>query len=229
MGPDATVYMFNKIVKMVNARNDQDHIEIFIHNNTNVPDRTKAILYGGPSPLDELIRSARILEQMGADILIVPCMTSHYFLKDMQKAIEIPIINAIEETVTFISNNYNKIRSAGILASSGTIKSNLFQRRLSDNDIIPMVPSDDAQDNLVMASIYGEKGIKAGFVTWQTRDQLIKACDLLIKKGAGLIIAGCTEIPLAISQKDIHVPYIDVMEILSRVAIRKCLGESCAA
>ena len=61
MGPDATVYMFNKIVKMVNARNDQDHIEIFIQNNTNVPDMTKAILYGGQSPLVEIIRSARIL------------------------------------------------------------------------------------------------------------------------------------------------------------------------
>jgi len=228
MGPQATVYMFNKIVQMTGAKSDKDHIEIFIHNNTLIPDRTRAIVHNDNSPVPELIRSAKILQKMGADVLIIPCMTSHYFLKEIQKAIETPIINAIDKTVTYISNTHDRIGSAGILATSGTIQSRLFQRSLLDNDIQPIILSDDAQDNLVMSSIYGKRGIKAGFITPQTKDQLLRACDLLIKKGASLIIAGCTEIPLAMSQKDIHVPFIDVIEILSSVAIRKCLGKSCA-
>ena len=223
MGPKATVYMFDKIVEMTAAKSDRDHIEIFIHNNTMIPDRTMAILHKGKSPVPELVRSAKILQEMGADLLIIPCMTSHHFLNEIQSSVGIPIINAIAETAHYISENYSEVESVGILATSGTIKSGLFQRSLEYQDIVPLVLPDEDQDNFIMSTIYGEKGIKAGFITPQITGQLKAACNRLIENGAGLIIAGCTEIPLALTQKDIPVPLIDVMWVLSTVAIQKCI------
>ena len=188
MGPQATIYMYNKIVKMTNAGKDQEHIEIFIHNNTNIPDRTQAILNKGESPLEELSRSARILNQMGADVLIVPCMTSHYYFEDLQKKITIPIINAIEQSVIHIISSYPGIKNVGILATTGTIKSRLFQKNLIQNDLKPIVVSDDVQKDLVMSAIYGSDGIKAGFINQHTKNKLMKASANLIKDGAELII-----------------------------------------
>ena len=225
MGPQATVYMFQKIVDMTKAERDQDHLEIFIHNNTNVPDRTEAILYDGESPLEELIRSARILEQMGAEVLTLPCMTSHVYFHDLQESTTVPIINAIEQSVVYISHNVPNVKNVGILATTGTIKSRLFQKSLVQRGFNPLVVPDDIQHTLVMSAIYGDRGIKAGFIDLHTKGLLLKAAEQLIRSGAEAIIAGCTEIPLVIEKGDLEVPVIDTIEVLAEAAIRKCLGE----
>lgn len=224
MGPDATVYMFNKIVKKTGAPKDQDHIEIFIHNNTKVPDRTDAILYNGESPIEELLRSASILEKMGADIIIMPCITAHYYFLDIQETINVPIINAIEESVLYIKDHIVNINNVGIIATTGTVKSQLFQKSLQQRGLNPIVLADSLQNDWVMSAIYGKDGIKAGCKAENVKQKLLHAVDHLIECGAEAIIAGCTEVPLAINKSDIPVPFIDPMEVLSIIAIRKCLN-----
>ena len=223
MGPDATVYMFNKIVKKTGARKDQDHIEIFIHNNTKVPDRTDAILYNGVSPLEELLRSASILEKMGADIIIMPCITAHYYFLDIQETINVPIINAIEESVLYIKDHILNINKVGIIATTGTVKSQLFQKSLQQRGLNPIVLADSLQNDWVMSAIYGKDGIKAGCKTENVKQKLLHAVDYLIECGAESIVAGCTEIPLVLSQNDFDIPFIDPLEILAEIACKKCL------
>ena len=65
MGPLATADLFTKIVTMTKADCDNDHIRIYIDNNSQIKDRTGAILHGGASPLPQLIESAKKLEKMG--------------------------------------------------------------------------------------------------------------------------------------------------------------------
>src|SRR5690554_1747344 len=93
MGPLATCDLFGKIINNTNARIDQDHIHVYIDNNTEIPDRTAAILYGGKSPVAQLVRSAIKLESMGADALIMPCNTAHYFYDEVIKYVNIPMIH----------------------------------------------------------------------------------------------------------------------------------------
>ena len=224
MGPEATASVFQKIIKLTEAKTDRDHIEIFIHNNTNVPDRTEAILNNDPVCFKELSRSALILEKLGVDYIIIPCITSHYFVPDLQKRINVPIINAVEQCVDHILEKYSMIKNLGIIATTGTIKSSLFQHRLEKKKLNPVILSDDIQARCVMSAIYGSQGIKAGIISDNVRKRLIEAASHLINDGAEAIIAGCTEIPLAINKSDIPVPLIDPMEVLSIIAIRKCLN-----
>ena len=79
MGPLATANLFNKIVLTTHAKSDQDHIHILIDNNTLIPDRTAYLLGNGEDPLEQLVTSAVRLEKMGAEFLIMPCNTAHYF------------------------------------------------------------------------------------------------------------------------------------------------------
>ena len=76
MGPLATADLFEKIVGHTKAACDQEHLHVVIDSNTNIPDRTAALLHGGADPLPELTGSARRLEAMGADVLIMPCNTA---------------------------------------------------------------------------------------------------------------------------------------------------------
>ncbi|WP_367271799.1 aspartate/glutamate racemase family protein, partial [uncultured Cetobacterium sp.] len=55
MGPLATVDLFNKIIKYSSASCDNEHIPIIIDNNTKIPDRTRAILYGEEDPVKEMV------------------------------------------------------------------------------------------------------------------------------------------------------------------------------
>ena len=102
MGPMATVECFRMIVENTMSSNDQDHIRILIDNNTCVPDRTKAILDNGDSPVPYLVDSANKLKSIGADFVIIPCNTSHYFIDEIKDKCSIYILNMIEETAKFI-------------------------------------------------------------------------------------------------------------------------------
>ena len=85
MGPEATIDLFQKIVKLTPAKKDQEHIRIIIDNNPKIPDRTKAILYNGENPLPELVKTAQNLERAGADFIIIACNTAHYYFHKIQK------------------------------------------------------------------------------------------------------------------------------------------------
>ena len=84
MGPLATADLFRKIVLLTDAARDNDHIRVYIDDNASIPDRTAAILSGGADPLPAMTDSLRKLEACGADCIIMPCNTAHYFLPRLQ-------------------------------------------------------------------------------------------------------------------------------------------------
>ena len=84
MGPMATADLFIKIVENTAARTDQEHLHVLIDNNTDIPDRTACILAGSDAPLGPMVESAKRLVDQGADLLIIPCNTAHYFHSGVQ-------------------------------------------------------------------------------------------------------------------------------------------------
>ena len=95
MGSLATCDLFKKIIDMTDAKSDQEHIHICIDCNTNIPDRTKAILGGGENPIPEMVRSGIRLQSMGADVLVMPCNTAHYFYDKITPFFDIPLLNRV--------------------------------------------------------------------------------------------------------------------------------------
>jgi aspartate racemase len=222
MGPEAGAQFFYSLVKAKHAKTDQDNIEIFLHNNTKIPDRTNAILGIGPSPVPELLRSAKILQKSGAHFIIVPCITSHYFLDEVQKIISIPIINVVKECVKHVVECYSTIDNIGILATTGTINSQLFNKEFHKFGKIIIYPTEREQEKNVMRAIYGPNGIKAGNTGSKPKKLIVDIVNKLIKRGAQCIVAGCTEIPLVISQRDFDIPIINPMEQAINIALKKC-------
>ena len=98
MGPLATADLFKKIVLLTKAGCDNDHIRIYIDDNAQIPDRTAAILEGGADPVPTMTDSVKKLSSIGADVLIMPCNTAHYFLPRLKEVSPIPFISMLEET-----------------------------------------------------------------------------------------------------------------------------------
>ena len=98
MGPLATADLLIKIVTMTKADCDNDHIRVFVDDNSAIPDRTGAILHGGPDPVPEMLSALRNLEKCGADCLLMPCNTAHYYLHQFSD-LSIPIISMIQASL----------------------------------------------------------------------------------------------------------------------------------
>jgi aspartate racemase len=124
MGPAATVDLMNRIISMTDAECDQDHIPMLVDNNTRIPDRTDAILHGGASPVPEMLASAKRLEAAGADFLVIPCHTAHYFIPQIADKIGIPILDMPTETAKLLK--IKGVNRASVLATDGTVQSDLY-------------------------------------------------------------------------------------------------------
>ncbi|MBP1912721.1 cysteate racemase [Thermococcus stetteri] len=217
MGPLATADLFRRIVEKTPAKRDQDHPRIIIYNNPKIPDRTTFILGRGEDPRPELIVSARKLEECGADFIIMPCNTAHYFAEDIRKAIRIPLVSMIDETAKVVKKM--GLRKVGLLATDGTIKGLVYHRALMEHGIQIAVPNKKDQE-LVMKAIY--EGVKAGNLELG-RELLLKVAKKLERRADG-IIAGCTEVSVALRQEDLSVPLIDPMDVIAERAVRLALG-----
>ena len=225
MGPEATIALFARIVKLTGAKKDQDHLRVLIDNNPKVPDRTRAIQGNGPSPLPQLIRSGKTLEKAGADFIIIPCVTAHYYVERLQKKINIPILHIAEETVKYMEARLKGVRRVGLIATTGTVQAGIFQSFFSKIGKELILPTSEVQEKKVMKAIYGKKGIKAIGPADNSRRLILQASQTLIGRGAQAIIAGCTEIPLVLQEGDLPVPVIDPLTILAQSAIATARGK----
>jgi aspartate racemase len=221
MGPEATVDCFDKIIKNTPAARDQDHLRVVIDSNPSVPDRTAAIIGDGESPVPVMVAGCRALQRAGADFIIIPCVSAHVFIAEVQQQIELPILSIFDAVAEAITRDQPEIRTAGLLGTTGTVSGGLFQKRLAQEKITTLVP-DDAMQLKIMEAIYDIKNAKPSRTRSEITNDLVSAAQSLILKkpeGAQGIIAGCTEIPLALKQKHLAIPYFDAVTILARAAI----------
>jgi aspartate racemase len=220
MGPEATRDCFDKIIRFTPARKDQDHLRVVIDSNPKVPDRTAAIVGQGKSPVPALVKGCRALQRAGADFIIIPCVSAHFFLSQVQKQVSLPILSIFDAVAEAIRTDHPDIKSVGLMGTTGTISGGLFQRRLDSDGIQSLVPDEDSQSR-IMDAIYDIKNSQSARTREAITGDLVLAADSLIARGARGIIAGCTEIPLALQQAHLPVPYFDSLAILARAAIRQ--------
>ena len=217
MGPEATIDLFYKIIKFTPAEKDQDHLRIIIDNNPKIPDRTAAILGKGEDPLPVLQETAKNLEKAGADFIIIPCNTAHYFLSSIQKSVKIPILNMIEETAKETRKRIPQIQKVGLLASIGIYETEIYHQQFKKFNIEVISPEEKDKEE-VMKAIYA---VKAGNLSNEVKGNILKIVQKLIDKGAEVIIAGCTEIPLILKEGDVSVPLIDPTQVLAKATVQK--------
>jgi len=221
MGPEATIYFFKKITEATRVEKDQDHIHLIIDSNPKIPDRTKYILGEGPNPLSTLLKSLKLLENFGADLVTMPCNTAHYFIDDLRKEAKIEVVSILETTRDYIKEKYPLVKNIGLLATSGTIESKIYHKTFENTHYAILTPEKEDQENL-MEAIYSK--IKRGKIE-ESRHFFNYLCKKMIGRGSEMIIAGCTEIPLAMETLSVDVPIIDPMEITATYIVRKIKSE----
>ena len=226
MGPAATADFYQKIIRATPAKGDQDHLRVLIFSNPQIPDRTAAIRGEGADPLPALVKSAEVLVRGGADFLTIPCVTAHHFYAALQRAVPIPILHLIGETVTAMPHEYPDLHRLGLLATSGTLQGRLFESYFEPQGFTILTPDPAIQAASVMESIYA---VKHGEPLERPRRLIREAAEHLLRRGAEAILAGCTEVPLILQDGDLSVPVIDPTWILAQAAVRRAMATTSPA
>ncbi|MCF7791267.1 MAG: amino acid racemase [Victivallales bacterium] len=215
MGPLATADLFRKIILMTEASCDQDHIRVIIDSNSEIPDRTAFLKDGGESPAPYLIKSAKFLEEAGADCIIMPCNTAHYFYNKIIKEIKISFLNMLDETAKELRSSYINAKCVGLLATPGTAETKIYNKAFSKYDI-DVVRPDDEHQQYITELIYN---IKKGIYNFDL-SKFYKSLDYLKSLKAELFILGCTEIPIAFEHFKIQENTVNPTTVIAQSAIK---------
>ena len=215
MGPLATADLFRKIVMMTEAECDQDHIRIIVDSNTEIPDRTAFIVSEGEDPSPYMIKSAQLLEKAGADCLIMPCNTAHYFYDLIKSKINIPFLNMLEETAKELKKDYTNAKSVGLLATTGTTNTGIYSKIFSRYNINVVKP-DLHYQQYVTELIYN---IKKGIYDFDLSN-FQKTLEVMKNDKAEVFLLGCTEIPIAFDIFKLNENIIDPTTVIAKSAIK---------
>ncbi len=212
----STVRFCERLIAHTEASCDQDHIDMMISNRATTPDRTAFILGKSISdPLPVMIEEAHRLTAAGAELLVIPCNTAHYFYEGLQRACEVPILNIMKETVRYIKAcGYDKI---GLLATEGTVASGAYARYCREHGIACEIPTEEEQ-TVISSVIYD--AIK------QNRsvdpEPILRIAARMEVDGCKKVLLGCTELSLlGLSTAD-EALFVDAMDVLAYKTILAC-------
>jgi aspartate racemase len=220
MGPAATIDLMARIVALSDVASEQDGVRMFVDNNPKVPDRNLAIAGKGPSPGPVLAQMALGLQRSGADFLVMACNTAHAFQSDITAAVTIPFVSMIDETMTEIARVCRPGTRVGILAAAGCLEAGIYQNALTRAGFEPLVLEDGSRADF-MRLLYA---IKRGDTSRTMRSEMRTLARELTIGGAGVVLAGCTEVPLVLGAADLDVPMVDTTQVLARTVVEIASG-----
>ena len=209
MGPLATVKFYDKVVLNTDAHNDNEHIDLVVLNHSTMPDRTRCIIEKKDLEfLNVIKKDLEILDNIGVDVVAIPCNTSHYFYDEFSKYTNLKIINMIEETILEIKKR--GVKQVAVFGTIGTLNSKVYDKYAQKYGI--EVKELSAEDkNSVMDIIYNIKETN-NLENKEFIEILNKYCD---KDTIGII--ACTELSLLDICKSINT--IDALDVLVNKSI----------
>ena len=216
MGPDATVDFMAKVIAATPAETDQDHVRLLVDQNPGVPSRQAALLGDGEDPGPVLAAMAVGLEQAGADFLVMPCNTAHAFVSAIRAAVAIPLVSIIDVTVE-ACRDYETV---GLVSTAGCLEANQYQDRLAAAGKTVIQP--DADEVAEVSRLVFE--IKHGNRGDEVVERMRRAAAALVDRGAEVIVAACTEIPLVLTPDMLPVPLVSSTDVLAEVTAARCTG-----
>lgn len=209
LGPLATVKFLELIKKELKHQNQE--AEIVVINDPTTPDRTEYILNNDkPNPINKILDMVNKLNLAKVDVIVMPCNTASYFYKEILDNTNIHFINIVSETVNEIKKL--GIKKVALLATYGTVKSQIYETLLEKENIKCIIPDSIGMKitaDVIYKKVKQNENIKI--------DNFYNLIEELKEEGAQKIIFGCTELSALKQIENINDNYIiDAMEILAK-------------
>ena len=219
LGPETTAEFYLELVFGSYQKNKEQRPPILVWNVPLKYDIEKDLLTkasGEERYIPYLVEGAKILEKAGADFIVMPCNSLHVFIKEIRKAVKIPVLSIIEETVKFLKKN--KLKRVGIVSTSATIKNKLYETAFEQNGIDYVTPDGFQQAKMgkfILNLVTGQQNNR-------DREELIQIINDFEKKKVDCVALACTDLQLLIP-KHPTLKIFDTMKIFADATVEEIL------
>lgn len=239
VGPMAGVDLHRRIIAQTNTNGtDQDHLRV-IHASLSdlIPDRTESLANRtAPETGKAMARILLACEAAartfgGSCVAGVPCNTFHAqpiwdACADMLKrsGSDMELVSMIDVTAEYLSSFEPHGSTIGVLATTGTRNTGLYDRKLGEIGLHVCYPRD--QERVHQAIYDPDWGIKASWpVSGKAVDALERALDELYEQGSHTVLLACTELPLALTDNQYRsMRLVNPVDLLARRLIETAAG-----
>ena len=224
MGPLATSELFRKIILLNNVSKDWHHPRVLIDSNTQIPSRVRHFLYSEPSPLPKLIETVNSLHASGAEVLLMPCVTAHYFHNELVRKTGRNIVNLIDELIGVIWIDRPTVKTIGVLGTEYTCV-DTYQGQPTNSVLIEALRSADIEvisPNPAQLIVVRQliENVKRGRVTQETQSKFDGIISDLLSSGADSIVLACSELTLLNNDLRGKERVYDSVEILAKAGLK---------
>jgi aspartate racemase len=220
MGPLATVDFMKKVIDATKAERDQDHVPMIVHAVPQIPDRSEAIVKGSDEPVRPLLEGLKILERSGADLIVIPCNTAHFWFDRLAASTNVQLLH-IAEAVKAVLDERTPLdpKSIALMATAGTVRAAFYQRRLPGPTREIICPPSEIQIEIDRAIA----AVKGGEIA-KSQEIASQAGSALLKAGASRLLLACTELPIALKGTDLEARSINATACLAEACVGFSIG-----
>ncbi|MGI5897549.1 MAG: aspartate/glutamate racemase family protein [Candidatus Dojkabacteria bacterium] len=210
MSYESSVHYYERINKQVNEILGGLNSAKLIIYNVNFEDIRKLMLEEKWEEIGtELANIAILLEQAGADYIVIATNTMHKLADFIQSKINIPLIHIADSVAKKCKEK--EILNVGLIGTKYTMVEDFLKDRLADNGLNVSISKESTTIDEIDRIIFNE--LCKGIIKEESKEYYIKVINEMIKEAKieGIIL-GCTEIEMLIKQNDIDIPIFDTTQ-----------------
>jgi len=168
-----------------------------------------------------LADAAVVLQDAGADFLVLCTNTMHRVAPDIEARIRIPLLHIANPTGQALQ--VSGCSTVGLLGTRFTMEQDFYRDRLESAFGLTVHVPEAASRKLVHKVIYTE--LCRGTISESSRTGFKRVVSELVNEGAEAIILGCTELSLLLRSEDVSVPLFDTTLLHAKAAVSFALDQ----
>ena len=162
-----------------------------------------------------LSKSARDLENSGAEVILICANTMHLLFDDIQGAVSVPVLHVADAAGEAIVAK--GVKSVLLLGTRYTMEKPFYADRLRSRFGLDVSVPDEAEREIIHNIIYDE--LVRGVINPDSHAKYLEICSRYLAPGVEGIIAGCTEIELLLTPEDFDVPLFPTAKLHALAAV----------
>jgi len=220
IGPSATVLYYRGIIEEYQKRKGDQHFPEMVIHTLDYSEVNDHLIKGKLRELaDQLVSVIEGLQRAGCHFGLFSCNALHLVFDQVQQQVSLPMLSIVKCVLEEIKRR--KIKKVGLIGTTFVMQSGLYSHPLQQAGIECIVP-DEREQEWIMEAI--QKDLQKYLVPKGTISRLVKDVERLKKQGAEGVILGCTDLPVAITERNCPVLMFDSTAIHVKAILDRALG-----